>query len=373
MLQESVFNGVWGLSYTNAVTEVTDGLGRVAAAAQTAQGGHAGVIPAGNVTVLNQRSELTLTEHGVVDTQSCKLNLTRGMGHRGVLHNPVVQRSVVFKLQAAQGVGDTLQCVLDRMSKVVHGVDAPLVALAMVMHVTDSVNNRITHIEVAGSQVDLGTQGHCVVRELTGTHPGKQVQTFLDGTVTIGGSRGGIQIAAELLCLLRGQLADICQALLDQLNGILVVLLEVVGAVEETITPVKAQPVNVFLDRVNELHILLGGVGIVHTQVTHTAELLGSAEVDDQCLAVADVQIAIGLGGKTGMHSSAFIAAAFCNILFNKRVDEILAFGDFSHKSHPLYHRKFQIIITDCRKICNTNPIITAIIPKKEKGAKENL
>ena len=57
----------------------------------------------------------------------------------------------------------------------------------------------------------------------------------------------------------------------------------------------------------------------------------GGAKVDDQRLAVADVQVTVGLRRKTGMDSFSRITAAFCDILFNKRVDEILAFHDFSH------------------------------------------
>ena len=123
----------------------------------------------------------------------------------------------------------------------------------------------------------------------------------------------------------------------DQFHGVLVVLLKVVGAVEEIVAPVEAQPVDIFLDGVHELHIFLGGVGVVHTQVAKATKLLGGAEVDGQRLAVANVQIAVGLGGKTGVYGLAGITAAFCNILFNKGMNEIFAFGDLSHIDYPLF------------------------------------
>ena len=123
-----------------------------------------------------------------------------------------------------------------------------------------------------------------------------------------------------LLELLGCQLADISQALLDQLDSILVVLLEVVGTVEETIAPVEAQPVDIFLDSINVLDIFLCGVGVVHTQIADTAELLSCAEVDPQRLAVADVQVAVGLRGETGVYMG--INAVF-KVFLDKLVDKI--------------------------------------------------
>ncbi len=95
--------------------------------------------------------------------------------------------------------------------------------------------------------------------------------------VAVGPGRRGTE-------LLRRQLADVGQALL-----------------EEPVAPVKAQPVDILLDGVHILGVLLGGVGVVHAQVAQAAEALGGAEVDGQRLAVADVQIAVGLRRKTGV------------------------------------------------------------------------
>jgi hypothetical protein len=36
------------------------------------------------------------------------------------------------------------------------------------------------------------------------------------------------------------------------------------------------------------------------------------------------------------MHGTAFVLTAFSDVFVNKGVDEILAFGDFSHIKHPL-------------------------------------
>ena len=79
------------------------------------------------------------------------------------------------------------------------------------------------------------------------------------------------------------------------------------------------------LDGVHELHILLGGVGVVHAEVAEAAELLRRAEVDGQGLAVADVQVAVGLRREAGVDGHALELSAGGDILRDERVDEVAA------------------------------------------------
>ena len=228
-------------------------------------------------------------------------------------------------------MGNALQRVLNGVCKVVHGVDAPLVSLTVVVHMTDAIDDRVAHIEVAGSQIDLGAEGITVVLKFSGAHSGEQVQAFLNGTVAVGRNGGGIQVAPVLLELLRRQLADVGQSLLDQLHRIFVVLLKIVGAVVEAVAPVEAQPVDVLLDSLHELHILFGGVGVVHAEVAQAIVLLGGAEVDDQRLAVADMQIAVGFRRKPGMDGLTRKLPAGGDVLVDECVDKVFAFSHFSH------------------------------------------
>ena len=137
-------------------------------------------------------------------------------------------------------MGDPFQGILNGVGKVVHGVDAPLVALTVMVHMPDAVDDGVAHIEVAGGQVDPGAQGVFVVLKFPGTHPGEQVQAFLYGAVPVGGDGRGVQVAPEFLKLLGGQLAYIGQSLFDELHGILVVFFKVIGTVEKPVAPVKA-------------------------------------------------------------------------------------------------------------------------------------
>ena len=151
------------------------------------------------------------------------------------------------------------------------------------------------------------------------------------GTIPVGRNSGGIQVTAVLLKLLGGQFTDVGKALFDQLHGILIVLLKVVGTIEEAVAPVEAQPVDIVLNGFHIFGIFLGGVGIVHTEVAKTVVLLRGAEVDAQSLAVADVQIAVGFRGETGVNGLAVILTAGGGVFFYKLVNKVFALSDFVH------------------------------------------
>ena len=96
---------------------------------------------------------------------------------------------------------------------------------------------------------------------------------------------------------------------------------------------------DVLLNGVHVLGVLLGGVGVVHAQVAQAAVLLGGAKVDGQGLAVADVEVAVGLGGKAGVDSHALILPALSDVLVDEIVDKVLAHGGIQllrHACHSL-------------------------------------
>ena len=226
--------------------------------------------------------------------------------------------------------------VLDGVGEVVHGEDAPLGALAVVLNVADAVEHRVAHVEVAGGQVDLGPEGVLPLGELPVLHPLEEVQVLPHRPVPPGALGGGGGVPPILPELLGGELADVGQALFDQVHRQLVGPLKIVRAVEETVPPVKPQPVDVLLDGVHVLRVLLGGVGIVHTEVADAAVLLRGAEVDGQGLAVADVEVAVGLRREPGVDLFPLAAAPGLQFLLDDAVNEIGAHGLFRHGPHSL-------------------------------------
>ena len=144
------------LGQTDAGAELPDGPRRVAASAQAAQCGHARIVPAAHMVVLHQLQQLALAQHGVGQVESRELDLLRVALDVGVVQHPVVERTVVFELQRAQRVGDALEGVGQTVREVVHRVDAPRIARAMVRDAPDAIKGRVAQIEVGRGHVDLG-------------------------------------------------------------------------------------------------------------------------------------------------------------------------------------------------------------------------
>ena len=53
---------------------------------------------------------------------------------------------------------DVLNRILNRMSEIVHRVNAPFVPGVVMMHMGYTINNRITHIDVWGCHINFRTQ-----------------------------------------------------------------------------------------------------------------------------------------------------------------------------------------------------------------------
>ena len=283
--------------------EGEDGGRGVTTAAQTAQGRHTGIIPAVDDAHLDQLTQITLAHDGVGHIQTCELALLRELGAKDVLDDPVVQRTMVLELKAAHAVGNALDSVLNGVCEVVHRVDAPLVALTVMLGVLNTVDGRVTHVHVGACEVDLCTQGLLALLELTSTHPAEQVEVLLGRAVTPRrwtGRLAGV-VAAVLAHLVPAQVVNVCLALIDELLGVLIALVKVVAAVEDAAGGICAQPVQVFDDAVDILLAFTGRVGVVQTKIELAAVLVRDGPVDVDGLRAADVQVAVRLRRKTGM------------------------------------------------------------------------
>ena len=217
VLEERAVHGGVRLGDAHAGKEVLNGLRRIAAAAHGGQGGHARVVPAGDLALFHQAAQVALGHDGAGQVEPGELDLARRMLKSGLAHHPVVQRAVDLIFQRAQRVGHALQRVLQRVLEVVHRVDAPLVAGAVVVVAQDAVERRVAHQNVGRRHIDLGAQDPRAVRELARLHPAEEVQVFLDGTVAVGAIDAGLrERAAVLPHLLGGLVVHIGDALFDQ-------------------------------------------------------------------------------------------------------------------------------------------------------------
>ena len=92
---------------------------------------------------------------------------------------------MVFKFQRAQGMRDAFQRIRHAMGIVVHRIDAPRVARAVMGCVQNAIHDGVAHEHIAGGHIDFGTQDVRTFLEFTGPHAREQVEVFLDRAVAI--------------------------------------------------------------------------------------------------------------------------------------------------------------------------------------------
>ncbi len=288
-------------------------VGRVAAAAQAGERGHARVVPAGHVPALDEVLELALGQREVRQVEARELGLLRARHELGrLLEEPVVQRPVVLELERADRVGDALDGVAVAVGEVVHRVDAPGVAGTVVVLAPDAVHHRVAQVLVAGLHVDLRAQDVGAVGILPGAHAPEDVEVLGGRAVAVGAHAARlVEAAAPRAHLLERLAVDVRLAGLHELLGDGVELLEVVRGKVEALLPVIAEPLDVGLDGPDELVLLHAGVGVVEAQVADgPGDGLRDAEVQGDALGVPDVQVAVGLGREARHHLAPVLAGS---------------------------------------------------------------
>ena len=224
------------------------------------------------------------------------------------------------ELERADGVRDVLDGVALAVREIVHRVDAPLVAGAVVRGVLDAVQQRVTHHHVRVRHVDLGAEHLLAVGVFAVAHLAEELQVFLDAAVPVRAFDARlVHGAAALGDLLLGLVVDVGEAALDQVFGPLVELVEVVGGVA-LLFPAEAQPLDVLLDGIHVFGVLFDGVGVVVAEVGLAAILHGKAEIDAEGLGVSQVQVTVRLRREAGQDGRHFAAL---EVVFDNLFEEI--------------------------------------------------
>jgi hypothetical protein len=189
-----------------------------------------GIVPAGDDLLGDEGQQLALGDEGVGEVELRELVLVRqGARQAEGFEDPVVERAVVDELERADGVGDALEVVAQAVGVVVERVDAPLVAGVVVRDVADAVEQGVAQPHVGRGHVDLAAQRAGAVGELAGLHPVKRSRFSATERLRKGLSLPGrVGRAAVFLGLLGAQVADVGLAALDELDGVVVELVEVV-------------------------------------------------------------------------------------------------------------------------------------------------
>ena len=179
---------------------------------------------------------------------------------------------MIFKLEGTQAVGDVLDGIALTVRKIVHRIDAPRIARSVVVRIFYPVHQGVTHQHVRMRHVDFCAEDTGAFREFARTHLLEQFAVLGRRAVPVRavGSRhsGGALLSCDGLW---GLVIHISLARLDELQGELVQLLEVIAGVIFPSFPLKAQPSYVLPDAVDVFGVLLFGVRVVEAQVSEAA------------------------------------------------------------------------------------------------------
>ena len=222
--QGEVIQGiVSGITYL--VYKFADGLGRVAATAETAESRHTGVVPTVYQMFFYQNQQVTLAHQGVVQVQFVELILVRTVVVQIFtlfypVHEQVVQRTVGYELQGTQRMGHSFKVVALSVCEVIHGVCFPGFACTVVRSLYHTINNRVAEVHVGACHVYFGTEHHFAFFYITAVHFVEQFQAFLDGTVAVRALGSGLGGSAFLCRDLFGVLfVYISLSFLYQIDG----------------------------------------------------------------------------------------------------------------------------------------------------------
>ena len=218
--------------------------------------------------LLHQLQQLALAHHGVGQIQPREFDLTRLRRHRAVFDEPIVKRSMVFKLQRAQRVGDVFQRIFQRMREIVHRINAPGIAGVVMRRVHDAIQHRIAHVHVGRCHVDLCPQHALTLLELSTAHLFKQRKVLINRAVAVRGMRAGSREIAALDPHFFGRIVlHIGLTRFDQMNRAFMEKTEVIAREIKISAPVESQPTHVPLDAFDILGFLLFRVGIIKPQM----------------------------------------------------------------------------------------------------------
>ena len=99
------------------------------------------------MSLLNEDFEFPFAQDGIGEIQPCEFNLSWLINLQR-FQKPIVERTVVFKLDITERVRHTFYGVGLSVGEIVGWIDAPVIALTMVMGAKDPIHHGIAHIQI---------------------------------------------------------------------------------------------------------------------------------------------------------------------------------------------------------------------------------
>ena len=193
------------------------------------------------------------------------------------------------KFEGADGVCDTFKIIALSVCKIIHRIGFPFVACDVVFLVDDAVDHWVAKVHVRVCHVYLGAEHHRTFSHLAAIHFFKQTEIFFYWSVSVG-AVGACLCRRALLSgnLFACLLVNVGLSFLYEAYGEIPQLLKIVRGMIN-IAPLESKPLDVFFDGFNVFGVFLLRIGVVQTQVAHTAKFLGDAKVHTYSFRMSDV------------------------------------------------------------------------------------
>src|SRR6185295_7648241 len=107
--------------------------------------------------------------------------------------------TIIVELQSAHRVCHPLNRIRLTMRVIVHRVDTPLITRTMMLHVEDSIHDRIAQTKVWSAHIDLCTQRSHAIRELPFFHSLEKIEILFDRTIAVRAVFAGLGQGATIL------------------------------------------------------------------------------------------------------------------------------------------------------------------------------
>ena len=133
---------------------------------------------------LHQLQEFTLAHHRIVEVEPCKFVLMRRKDAE-LCYEPIVERAVNVEFQGANRVRYLFYGVALAMGVVIHRINCPFVACAVVRGMKNTVHYRIPHVHVRMSHVDFRSQCLASVGEFSVSHSLEKIEVLLHAAVSV--------------------------------------------------------------------------------------------------------------------------------------------------------------------------------------------
>ena len=175
---------------------------------------------------------------------------------------------------------DSLDCIFDRMSEVIHRIDAPFIACSVVCHMSNTINNRVSHIHVRRCHINLSAEYFLSVCIFTLFHLLEKLKILFNSSVSVWALFTWLckcsAVFTDLICC---QVAYVCFSFLDQLYSSFIHLVKIIRCKEKSVFPVSTQPFDISFNRFYKFAFLFCRVCIIKTHVEFAVILLSKAIV----------------------------------------------------------------------------------------------